>query len=145
MAALSLAGLLILASCVTIASCLQCYHCVREDEPHADKYCEISNSSLGNNTPVNCSAGEERCQIVKTILKDSSVTLFKRMCAKEEDCTNKCSDADAEGRVICNTCCDKDMCNKGVGPKAAEQSGTSRITVMRAMYTLGGFLVWFFL
>ena len=123
------------------ASSLQCYQCIREQGPDADKYCEISTSSLGNNSKVNCSGSDSRCIITKTILKDNSVKQFRRDCRTDEDCTNKCI-ADGDGVNVCHLCCDEDLCNKGNGPKAAEQSGTSRITMTRGLSALGGFLLW---
>ncbi len=151
------------------ASSLQCYNCVREDKPDADKYCEITNSSLGNNTIKNCTSGDNRCIITKTVKMDS-VTQFRRDCGKQEGCTNKCTDPDAEGTVICDSCCEEDLCNKDSGPEpatpdpatpaattipattdpttqvtAAKKSGTSRIVMTRGLYALGGFLMWFVL
>lgn len=75
---------------------------------------------LGNNTIVNCSQGENRCQITKRIVDGGeNVTLFKRMCVKSEACNDnrdECSDPDKDGVVICDTCCKEDFCNKGKGP-----------------------------
>ena len=103
-------------------------------------------SVLGNNTIVNCSASEDRCLIEKTILKDDTVTLFKRGCTKAEVCTNTCTDPDATiGDIVCDSCCEEDLCNKGEGPKEARKSGTSRIAVMKGLYAIGGFLAWFLL
>ncbi|KAL9965137.1 hypothetical protein ACROYT_G028893 [Oculina patagonica] len=144
MASMFFAALLVLVSSVTIAFSLQCYKCVREDKPDADKYCEISSSSLGNNQIENCTSDNTRCIITKTVKKDS-VTQFRRDCGKEEGCTNKCTDPDAEGTVICKSCCEEDLCNKGIGPKPAELSGTSRIMMIRSLYALGGFLMWLLL
>lgn len=124
------------------ASSLQCYKCIREDVPNgADKYCEIPSSSLGNNSIVNCSSGKNRCIITKTIQKDNSVTQFLRDCGKDEGCKNECT-ADSEGVNVCKSCCKDDLCNKGDGPKAAEQSGTSRIAMTRGLSALGSFLLW---
>ena len=83
---------------------------------------------------------------------DSSVTQFRRDCArKDEDCTYRCT-ADERGVNVCNSCCEEDLCNKGDGPKGdgpkgdgpktEEQSGTSRITMTRGLSALGGFLLW---
>ena len=69
------------------------------------------------------------------------MTYFRRDCGDDQGCTNKCI-ADDEGKNVCTSCCEEDLCNKGDGPKAAEQSGTSRITMMRGLSALGGFLLW---
>ena len=122
---------------------LQCYRCVREDKPDALKYCEISTSaSIGNNKIVNCSSGQDRCTIVKAILKDRTVTTFRRDCTTAGKCSEKCSSPDSKGSVVCRSCCEEDLCNKGEGPKASELSGTSRITITRGLYMLGAFLMW---
>ena len=124
-------------------SSLQCYRCVREDEADALKHCDLPTSSLGNNEIVNCTDADYRCAIVKTILKDGSVTTFRRSCSATEACLSKCSDPDSEGKVVCGSCCDEDLCNKGEGPKASELSGASTIITIRALFMLGYFLtVW---
>ena len=90
---------------------------------------------------VNCDSGNNSCIITKTIQKDNSVTQFRRDCGKDEGCTNKCT-ADADGVNVCKSCCKENLCNKGDGPKAAAQSGTSRITITRGLSALGSFLLW---
>ena len=122
-------------------SCLQCYSCVREDESDALQYCALPSSGLGNNMVVSCSSDKNRCTIVKTILNDGSVTTFRRGCVKE--CSEKCTKPDAVGTVICESCCEEDLCNKGKGPTPAELSGASRLTLMRGLYVFGAFLVCF--
>lgn len=140
-------GLLTILSCITVGSCLQCYSCDREDNSDAEEFCKFpSTSELGKNAIVNCSKSQNRCQITKTIQDNNKVTLFKRECSKEEDCTDDCTDPDEQIQdVICNSCCKEDLCNKGEGPEAAKKSGTSRIAVMMGLYTIAGFLSWFLL
>lgn len=132
---------------ITRWSCLQCYSCDREDNSDAEEFCKFpSTSELGKNAIVNCSKSQNRCQITKTIQDNNKVTLFKRECSKEEDCSNGCTDPDEQIQdVICNSCCSVDLCNKGEGPEAAKKSGTSRIAVMMGLYTIAGFLSWFLL
>ena len=80
------------------------------------------------------------------ILEDDTVTLFKRGCAKAEVCTNKCTDPDAAVRdILCDSCCEEDLCNNGEGPKPDRKSGTSRITVMKGLCAIWVFLAWFLL
>lgn len=147
MAARKFVGLLIIISCITIGSCLQCYSCVREDKPDAGEFCKFpSSSELGENTIVNCSEGQNRCMITKMTQDNNEVKLFKRECAKEGDCSNSCTDPDEQMKdVVCDSCCEEDLCNKGEGPvpEAAKKSGASRIAVIRGLYTIAGSLLWF--
>lgn len=140
-------GLLTILSCITVGSSLQCYSCDREDNPDAEEFCKFpSTSELGKNAIVNCSESQNWCKITKTIQDNNKVTLFKRECSKEEDCSDDCTDPDEQIQdVICNSCCNEDLCNKGEGPEAAKKSGTSRIAVMMGLYTIAGFLSWFLL
>lgn len=137
--------LLVILLCVTTGYCLQCYSCVREDNPDADEYCKVLLSNgLGNNTVQNCSAEENSCRIDKIIREDKKITLFKRQCAKAEDCTNKCSKPDGTiGDIICDLCCEGNLCNKGQGP--TPESGALRVAVMNGFCTIGVFFVWFIL
>ena len=122
---------------LSIVSSLQCYSCVSEDNPNSLKFCQVAApSALGNNKEVNCSSEEDRCAITKTIQKDGTVKSFSRLCAKSSNCRTKCSSPDAEGTVICKSCCEEDFCNKGEG----EQSGASRITIARGLYMIAGIL-----
>ena len=124
--------------------CLQCYQCSREDDNDALEYCALpSPPELGNNTKINCSAGEDHCQITKRFTKEKSVDLFTRKCA-EGKCTNDCSKPAENGKIICDICCEEDLCNEGEGPKEASQkSGTSRIQMMRGLSLVGLLLRWF--
>ena len=72
------------------------------------------------------------------------MTQFRRDCGKDEGCKNECT-VDGDGMNVCKSCCEEDLCNTGAGPKAAEQSGTSRITMTGGLSTLGGLLLWFLL
>ena len=120
-----------------IVSSLQCYSCVGEDNPDPLKFCQVSApSALGNNKEVNCSSEEDRCAITKTIQKDGKVKTFSRLCAMSSNCMTKCSSPDADGAVICKSCCEDDFCNKGEG----EQSGASRITIAKGVYMIAGIL-----
>lgn len=136
--------LLVVLLCVTTVSCLQCYECVREDNKDAEKYCALSSASeLGNNTKVNCSAVKDRCLIQKRI-KGKSIDMFKRKCVKESDCTNNCSPPNEAGVRICDSCCDKDLCNTGEGPTGAPQtSGSSGIHMILGLSLVGPLLIWF--
>ena len=81
---------------------------------------------------------------MKRFTKEKSVDLFKRKCAKENKCTNDCSKPDDNGVIICDICCQEDLCNEGEGPKEASQkSGTSRIQMMRGLSLVGLLLRWF--
>jgi len=141
MASIIFVQLLIFASCVVKVSSLRCYSCVSEDNPDSLKICQVSApSALGNNKEVNCSSEEDRCAITKTIQKNGTVTTFNRLCAKSSNCMTKCSSPNAEGTVICGSCCEEDFCNKGEGPKSDVQSGASRITMARGLYMIGGIL-----
>ena len=123
-------------------SCLQCYSCVFEND--AGEFCKSLSSGLGHNAIKNCSANENSCRIDKIVQQDKKITFFKRKCAKAEDCTNKCSDPDGtNGDIICDMCCEENLCNKGEGPTA--ESGALKIAVMSSCYTIGVFFVWFFL
>ena len=122
-------------------SSLQCYECVRENNPDSLKFCQVSTpSALGNNKEVNCSSEQDRCAITKTIQKDGTVTTFSRLCVKSSECRTKCSSPDADGTVICKSCCEEDFCNKGEGPKSDIQSGAFMITMARGLYMIGGIL-----
>ena len=123
-------------------SCLQCYSCVFEND--AGELCKSLPSRLGQNAIKNCSVKENACRIDKVVKQDKKITFFKRKCAKAEDCTNKCSDPDGtNGDIICDMCCEENLCNKGEGPTA--ESGALKIAVMSSCYTIGVFFVWFFL
>ena len=123
-------------------SCLQCYSCVFEND--AGEFCKSLSSGLGHNAIKNCSANENSCRIDKIVQQDKKITFFKRKCAKAEDCTNKCSDPDGtNGDIICDMCCEENLCNKGEGPTA--ESGALKIAVMSSCYTIGVLFVWFFL
>lgn len=124
-------------------SCLQCYSCVREDEPDALQYCALPSSGLGNNAVVNCSSDENHCTIVKTIFKDGSVATFRRSCAVDGQCPKTECTGPADGQVVCKSCCEKNLCNKGKGPTPAELSGASSLTLMRGVYVSGAFLACF--
>lgn len=55
--------------------------------------------------------------ITKMTQDNNEVTLFKRECAKEGDCSNSCTDPDEQMKdVVCDSCCEEDLCNKGEGP-----------------------------
>ena len=126
-------------------SCLQCYSCVREDKSGALQYCAFNSSGLGNNMVRNCSDIENRCTIVKTILKDGSVTTFRRSCVVDgrDQCPETECTEPADGQVVCKSCCEENLCNKGKGPTPAELSGASSLTLMRGLYMFGAFLVCF--
>lgn len=147
MALKTLVGLLTVLSYISVGLCLQCYSCERDDNPDVEEFCKFpSTSELGNNTIKNCSESSNRCQIRKVIQANNKVTLFKRECAEEENCFDGCTDPDEEKQdVVCESCCDEDLCNKGEGPEEAKKSGTSRIAVMMGIYTVAGFLSWLFL
>ena len=123
-------------------SCLQCYSCVFEND--AGELCKSLPSRLGQNAIKNCSVKENACRIDKVVQQDKNITFFKRECAKAEDCTNSCSDPDGtNGKIICDMCCEENLCNKGEGPTA--ESGAFKIAVMSSCYTIGVFFVWFLL
>lgn len=84
--------------------------------------------------------------ITKMTQDNNEVTLFKRECVKEGDCSNSCTDPDEQMKdVVCDSCCEEDLCNKGEGPvpEAAKKSGASRIAVIRGLCTIAGSLSWF--
>ena len=109
---------------------MQCYQCSREDNNDAEEHCALSSSSvLGNNTKINCSAGEDHCLIMKRFTKEKSVDLFIRRCADKSECHKSCTDPDEKGVKICDQCCEEDLCNKGMGPPLP-LSRTSRIQMM---------------
>ena len=127
-----------------VVSCLQCYQCSREDNNDAEEYCALSSSSvLGNNTKINCSAGEDHCLIMRRLTKEKSVDLFTRKCADKSECHNSCTDPDERGVKICDQCCEEDLCNKGMGPPLP-LSRTSRIQMMTGLSLAALLLLWFF-
>ena len=88
------------------------------------------------------------------------MTTFRRACVAERECPEKkCSKPDERGTVVCKSCCEKDLCNKGEGPTPptrspisspaieaigqTTQSGSSKFPLIKGLYMFGAFLACF--